>query len=186
MAEQLTIHTVNGVNIETLQETVDSLKHDSELAQCRFRTHNRWINGSHNRNRNTGFYGAKQEFSHSPEFVLDADEPAIMAGKGQAAGPLEHLLNALASCLTTSMVYHAALRGIYIEELEAEVEGDLDLQGFFGLSPNVRKGYKNIRVTFKVKTDAENVERLKELTEYSPVFDVVSNGTDVEVQVKSK
>jgi uncharacterized OsmC-like protein len=84
------------------------------------------------------------------------------------------------------MVYHAAVRGIELEEVESALEGDLDLRGFFGISDKVRPGYQEIRVNFKVKTDPENIETLKELTKLSPVYDVVSNGTKVVVQVEKK
>ena len=84
------------------------------------------------------------------------------------------------------MVYHAAVRGIELEEVESELEGDLDLKGFMDLSDEVRPGYQEIRVNFKVKTDIENVDRLKALTRLSPVYDVVSNGTRVKVQVERK
>lgn len=84
------------------------------------------------------------------------------------------------------MVYHAAVRGIKLEEVESRLEGDLDLRGFFALSDEVRPGYQEIRVVFKVKTDAENLETLKELVKLSPVYDVVSNGTRVNVQIERK
>jgi len=88
--------------------------------------------------------------------------------------------------MTTTMVYHAAVRGIELEEVESELEGDLDLQGFMDLSDEVRPGYEEIRVNFKVKTDIEDVERLKELIRFSPVYDVVSSGTRVKVQIEKK
>jgi uncharacterized OsmC-like protein len=81
------------------------------------------------------------------------------------------------------MVYHAALHGIQIYELEAEVSGDLDLQGFMGLSHEVRKGLSDIKVNFRVKSDIGDTERLKALAEYSPVYDVLCNGTNVEIEV---
>ena len=84
------------------------------------------------------------------------------------------------------MVYHAAVRGIELEEVESELEGDLDLKGFMDLSDEVRPGYQEIRVNFKVKTDIENVDRLKALTKLSPVYDVVSSGTNVKVQIETK
>ena len=84
------------------------------------------------------------------------------------------------------MVYHAAVRGIKLEEVESELEGDLDLRGFLGISEEVRPGYQEIRVNFKVKTDAENLETLKELIKLSPVYDVVSSGTRVNVQIEKK
>jgi hypothetical protein len=84
------------------------------------------------------------------------------------------------------MVYHAAVRGIKLEEVESELEGDLDLRGFFAISDDVRPGYQEIRVNFKVTTDAENLETLKELVRLSPVYDVVSSGTRVNVQIEKK
>jgi uncharacterized OsmC-like protein len=88
--------------------------------------------------------------------------------------------------MTTTMVYHAAVRGIKLEEVESELEGDIDLKGFLAISDKVRPGYEEIRVNFKVKTDSENVDRLKALTRLSPVYDVVSKGTNVKVQIEAK
>ncbi len=84
------------------------------------------------------------------------------------------------------MVYHAAVRGIKLEKVESKLEGDLDLRGFFAISDKVRPGYQEIRVNFKVKTDAENLKTLKELVKLSPVLDVVSSGTQVNVQIERK
>ena len=88
--------------------------------------------------------------------------------------------------MTTTMVYHAAVRGIKLDDVESKIEGDIDLKGFLAISDKVRPGYKEIRVHFKVKTDSENVERLKALTRLSPVYDTVSSGTPVKVQIEAK
>jgi uncharacterized OsmC-like protein len=88
--------------------------------------------------------------------------------------------------MTTTMVYHAAVRGIKLDEVESKLEGDIDLKGFLAISDKVRPGYEEIRVNFKVKTDIDNVDRLKALTRLSPVYDVVSNGTRVKVQIEKK
>jgi uncharacterized OsmC-like protein len=80
------------------------------------------------------------------------------------------------------MVAHAAVRGIDIEELESEVEGDIDLRGFLGIEESVPKGFTDIRMKFKVKTDEENLRKLKELAHYSPVFNTLTQGTRIEIQ----
>lgn len=147
---------------------------------------NKWVNGGHNHSIVGGFYGANQENSHVKTFELDADEPPLLAGTDVGANPVEYLLKALAACLTTSMVYHAAINGIRIDELESELEGDLDLQGFLGLNEDGRKGYQAIRASFKVKTDADNLEKLKALSKFSPVFDTVRNGTEVSIEIQGK
>jgi uncharacterized OsmC-like protein len=84
------------------------------------------------------------------------------------------------------MVAHAAVRGIRIDELESELEGDIDLRGFLGLSNDVPKGFTDIRINFKVKSDVNNMTRLKRLTEYSPVFNTITQGANVDIQVQSK
>jgi uncharacterized OsmC-like protein len=178
--------TVNGIHMETLQGTVNAIAQDPELGACKFRARNMWTGGAHNCTTVTGFYGAKQEIAHKQKFVLHADEPAILAGNDEGANPVEHLLNALASCVTTSMVAHAAVRGIEIQEMESELEGDIDLRGFLGLADDVPKGFTNIRVNFKVKADVDNMERLKRLTTFSPVLNTLTNGVKVDVHVEAK
>jgi len=178
--------TINGIHMETLLGTVNAIKQEPDLGQCKFRASNTWLGGSQNRTTVTGFYGARQEIAHKQKFELHADEPPILAGADEAANPVEHLLNALAACVTTSMVAHAAVRGIHIEELESELEGDIDLRGFLGLSNDVPKGFTNIRVNFKVKADVDNMERLKRLTAYSPVLNTISQGAKVDINVAAK
>jgi len=178
--------TVNGIHLDTLQGTVHAIEQDPVLGQCRFRARNTWLGGNHNRTTITGFYGARQEIAHKQQFELHADEPPILAGGDEGANPVEHLLNALAACVTTSMVAHAAVRGIHIEELESELEGEIDLRGFLGLADDVPKGFTDIRINFRVKADVDNMERLKRLTAYSPVFNTITRGANVEIQVVAK
>ena len=168
---------LNGVDVGAVEGLVEAIQGKPGLAKSKFRAHNTWVNAGHNYSRITGFYSAEKEIPHENTFDLDADEPPILAGEDKGANPVEHLLNALAACLTTTMVYHAAIRGIKIEKLESDLEGDIDLRGFLGLSKDIRRGYSNIRVKFKVKTDPKNLERLRALSKLSPVFDVTSNAT---------
>ena len=175
--------TVNGIHLETLQSTVQAIQLDPGLGACKFRASNTWLGGNHNRTTVTGFYGARQEIAHKQTFELHADEPPILAGHDEGANPVEHLLNALAACVTTSMVAHAAVRGIHIEELESELEGDIDLNGFLGLDESVPKGFTDIRVKFRVRSDIQNMERLKKLTRFSPVFNTITRGANVNIEV---
>ena len=178
--------SVNGIHLETLQGTVQAIAQEPELGQCRFRARNAWLGGSRNCTTVTGFYGAKQEIAHKQVFELHADEPPILAGTDAGANPVEHLLNALAACVTTSMVAHAAVRGIHIEELESELEGEIDLNGFLGLDESVPKGFTDIRVHFRVKADANDLDTLKQLSSYSPVLNTLTRGTRVDIQVDGK
>ncbi len=187
MSQQITQEKrLNGVDVSKVESTIQAIQENPGLADFKFRARNQWISGGYNRSEICSYYGAEQEMTHAQTFRLDADEPPVLAGEDRGANPVEHLLNALAACLTTTLVYHAAVRGIEIEELESSLEGDIDLRGFLGLSNEVRRGYSKIRVNFKVKTAEENLERLKALSQLSPVFDVTSNGTHVSVAIERK
>ena len=175
---------VNGVAVEDLSNTVDAIKATPAIAKFKFRSRNQWVDGSRNTSIADAFYGAGQGQSRPKPFVLEADEPTVLLGNDTAANPVEHLLHALASCLTTSMVYHAAARGIQIEEVESDLEGDLDLRGFLDLDKNVRNGYQGIRIRFKIKADVPDA-KLQELGQIgparSPVFDSLTRGVPVSV-----
>ena len=179
--------TVNGVDVERLEATVSAIQADPTIARFVFRASNRWLRGGHNRTVIKDFYGAgKEDTSRAKEFVLDNDEPDVLLGADKGANPVEFVLHALAGCLTTSLVYHAAARNIHIQEVATTFEGDLDLRGFLGLSEEVRNGYEGITVTMMIKADAskEVLEELCELAQQrSPVFDIVTNPVPVSVRL---
>ena len=186
METQKTINVVNGVNLDVLLTTIGKIQEDPELAKCHFHIKNNWRKGTHNRSLISSFYGAKQENQHEPPFELNSDEPKILAGDDQAPNPVEHLLNALAGCVTTSMAAHAAVRGIEVQEIESELEGDIDVQGFLGLSPDVPRELTEIRMNVKVKTDPQNIGKLQELAEFSPVYNTLLKGIKVNLKVEPK
>jgi len=177
----------NGVDTGVMFATLDAIKAQPELGKFQFRARNRWIDGAHNRTTIKHFYGAGQEdTSRAESFTIDAGEPAILLGKDTGANPAEYLLHALAACLTTSLVYVAAARGVKLTEVESTLEGDMDVQGALGLSDDYRNGFERIRVSFKVKGDAPD-EKLREVVARaqarSAVFDMVTNGVPVSVDV---
>ncbi|MCK5391059.1 MAG: OsmC family protein [Deltaproteobacteria bacterium] len=194
MSEQTALDTkqnlvVNGVNVTQLVDTVGLIKENSDIAGFKFRASNKWINGGHNRSEINEYYGALQENSREEAFVMDNDEPPVLLGEDKGANPVEYVLHALAGCMTTTMVYKAALLGIKLDEVESELEGDLDVRGLLEISDDVRNGYQNIRVNFKVKADGAAPETLKQLEKLcmgSPVFDIVTNSVPVTITVNEK
>jgi uncharacterized OsmC-like protein len=176
---------INGVNVPALMETINEVRKNPAIATFRFRGKNAWLGGDHNRTTIKGFYGACQEHrTDSVPFLIDNSEPAVLLGQDKGANPAEHLLSALMGCMTTTMAYHAASRGIEIKAIDTEAEGELDLRGFLGLSDTIRKGYQQIRVRMRVKSPA-SPETLRALTKFSPIFDVVSNSVPVDVVVET-
>ena len=185
---QTTTETIrNGVDTARLFGTLDAIKADPSIAKFQFRARNRWIEGAHNRSTIRDFYAAKQEdTTRADAFVVDAGEPAILLGTDTGPNPAEYLLHALAACLTTSLVYVAAARGVRLTEVESTLEGDMDVRGALGLSGEYRNGFERIRVAFRVKGDAPE-EKLREVVaraqRRSAVFDMVSHGVPVTVDV---
>ena len=178
---------LNGVDLDQLTGTINAIQEKPELARFQFRAHNEWVNGAHSRTEIKGFYGAGQEDSSRTEpFIVEGDEPPVLLGKNAAPNAVESVLHALASCLAVGFAYNAAAQGITIDSLEFELEGDLDLHRFLGLSQDVRAGYNNVEIKYRIKADAPR-ERIKELCEYikdtSPVLDIVRNPVPVKVSL---
>jgi uncharacterized OsmC-like protein len=183
-AMQASTRITNGVDVQKMKETIEAVKDNAELASFKFRIQNRWVDCGENRSHVLPFSAGGKVFAHKTGFTLVADEPEILLGADNGANPVEHLLHALASCITTSTVYHAAARGIAIERVESTLEGDLDLRGFLNLDPTVRNGYQNIRVSLHIKSNATE-EQLRELgtlgQRFSPVYDTLTKGVRVAV-----
>jgi len=64
----------------------------------------------------------------------------------------------------------------------------MDVRGALGISDEVRNGFSKIRVSFTVKGDAPD-EKLHELVERarqrSAVYDMVTNGVPVDIEVRA-
>jgi hypothetical protein len=120
----------NGVDLTRLEDTIQAVKTTPELASFKFRIRNRWIDGGQNLTSVQPFSMGGREIEHRTEFILKADEHEVLLGEDAGANPVEYLLHALASCVTSSMIYHGAARGMEVEAVESSLEGDLDLRGF--------------------------------------------------------
>ncbi len=175
----------NGVDTATLFATLDAVKGDTDIAKFQFRATNRWVSGTHNRSTFHGFHGAKQEMTHRQPFTFDADHPPVLVGADNGPTPVEYVLHALAACLTAGIANIAAARGVTLTEVSSTVEGDIDLLGILGLSDEVRNGYQHIKVSFMLRGDEP--EKLRSVVEQSrrrsAVFDIVTNGVPVSIEV---
>lgn len=176
---------VNGINAAALFEVIDAVKADSAVAKFNFRLANKWLGGVKTRSVVKEFSGALQTHrTDAKGFVVESGEPPVLLGEDTAPNPGEWLLHSLVSCLTTTIVYHATARGIAIEGIESQIDGDIDLRGFLGLASDVRKGYNALRVHMRVKTDAEQAT-IENLANYSPMLEVVSGSVPVSLKIET-
>ena len=172
--------TTNGVDVGQILDVIGAIEADPGYAKFQFRATNQWIDGALSRSRIKDFFaGNAEDTTRKEAFTLDADEPAITAGQNSAPNAIEYVLHALATCLTGTLVYHAAVRGIEIEAVESSYTGNIDIRGLFGLADDVPKGLNKVTVNMRVKSEA-SAEELTELALYSPVYDIVSQSSPVE------
>jgi uncharacterized OsmC-like protein len=178
--------TLNGVDLGRLSGTIDHVAADPALARFQFRARNHWIDGGYSRTTIKDFYGAGQEDATRTEpFTVDSDEPPVLLGQNRAPNTVEYVLHALAACVSGTIVYHAAARGLALEGVETTIHGDLDLRGFLGLDSDVRPGYEQIQVAVKVVGDFDDDQfaELASLIRCSPVRAIVSNPVPVAIDV---
>ena len=183
---QTTNKSINGVDLERLTQNIEAITAQPELAKFQFRLSNQWIDGGYNQSSIKDFYGVgKEDDTREVPFILANDEPYVLLGKDNAPNPVEFVLHALAGCITTSMVYHAAARGYEIKKVETTLKGNVDLRGFLGIDPSVRKGYEEINVILDIEGNFSEEEKkeILGLTAFSPVLDIISNPVPVKISL---
>jgi uncharacterized OsmC-like protein len=177
----------NGVNVEALLGAREALTDQPEGAQFKWRATCNWVNGTHSNSTVEGYYGLGDEHKHKKTFKFDADHPEVFASEDHGATPVEFVLVGLASCLTAGVAAVAQNREIQLRSVSATLEGDMDIQGILGIDSDVRNGLGGIKVTFDIDADAthDEIEALvAQSQKRSAVFDIVTNPTNVNVEVK--
>jgi uncharacterized OsmC-like protein len=178
-----TITLRNGVDVDQLIATVGAVQADDNIAQFTFRARSSWETGGRNRGHIQEFEHAGAATTERPQpFELIGDEPPVLLGSNVGPNAVELILQALAFCYAVGFAYNAAAKGIEIEELRYEVEGDLDLHRFLGLG-GPRAGFSEIRAKSWVRSPNASSEQLTELCQYvqdtSPVRDILANPVPV-------
>jgi uncharacterized OsmC-like protein len=183
----MTLATVNnGVNVQALLDAREALKGAPEAAKFTWRASCKWQNGTHSTTDVSGFFGLGQEQQHKTETSFSADHPEIFASEDKGITPIEYVLVGLASCLTAGVAAVAQNRGIQLRSVESKLEGKMDIRGILGIDSEVRNGYDDIKVTFKIDADAskKDIEALvAQSQKRSAVYDVITNPVNVTVEV---
>jgi uncharacterized OsmC-like protein len=176
----------NGINVEALVGAREALGQAPEAAQFTWRATCTWVNGTHSHSTVKGFFGLGEEQSHKTTFAFDADHPEIFASEDNGVTPVEMVLAGLAGCLTAGVAAVAQNRGVQLRAVTSTLTGDMDLAGILGIDPDVRNGFSGITVRFEIDADAtrEEIEGIvAQSQKRSAVFDVVTNPTNVRVEV---
>jgi len=184
-----TVTVKNGIDVGKLVETIDAVNANQDLAQFTFRAHTNWRDGTHATTDIGRFqHAGDEDESREQSFTVEGDEPPVLLGANRAANAVELLLASLGFCYSVGYAANAAARGIELEEMEYELEGDLDVRNFLGLEDGPRPGFTEIRVRSRVKASGASEEELKELCKYvqdtSPVKDMLVNPVPVKTTIE--
>jgi uncharacterized OsmC-like protein len=173
----------NGVNTQVLNTVFESMRNHPEMAKATFSVKSAWNGGFSVTSTSKGFRIGGQNIERNTEYRTQHDFPDQLSGEGTGPTVCESCMGSLAACLTQTIVAHATSRGIQIDSIDIDVEGDVDLRGFTGISNDVRPGAQQFRVNMNIKSNKASKEQINELYEigkrFSPAFDTLTNGTSV-------
>ena len=117
-------------------------------------------------------------------FEVAVDEPEALGGTDKAPNPVEYALISLATCQEITYRLYADSLGIPLTDVKVNLEGELDLRGFFGVDSSIRPGYQKITgsVVFDSDASEEQLTKLKEIVDkHCPVLDLFTKGVDVTI-----
>jgi uncharacterized OsmC-like protein len=171
---------INGIDTEALFATIDAIKQDPSKASCRFFTATEWRQGTVSRTKVSRYQLAGQDVKQ--DYTMTIDEPGALLGTDSAPNPQMFLYAALSSCVLNTFVVSAAAKGIKLESLQFDLEGELDLRGFLGIDRTINAGYKELTLVCRVKGDGtreQYQECLEAGTRYSPNFQTITRAVPV-------
>ena len=147
--ETKTATRLNGLDLDALNDVVREVERDPRKGMVAFHVNSVWRGQTKSRSTVESYTIGGQEVRR--HFDIDVDEPHELLGQNTAPNPQEMLMTALNACIMVGYVAGAAVKGITLQSVEIETDGELDLRGFLGIDSSVRPGYEAIRYTVRIK-----------------------------------
>lgn len=176
---------LNGIDTDRLHATIDAVKEDPTKSSCKFFATTAWDYGTRSRTTISHYELGGEDISQN--YSLDIDEPEALLGKDTAPNPQMVLYAALNACVLNTFVVNAAAKGIRIDRLELDLEGELDLRGFLGIDESVNPGYNALTLICRVAgsgTPEEYEACLEAGTKFSPNFQSISRPVKVNYRLE--
>jgi uncharacterized OsmC-like protein len=174
---------INGMNTQMLNTVFESMRNHAVMANVTFSVKSEWNGGFSVTSTSKDFRIGGQNIERNTEYMTQYDFPIQLSGEGRGPTVCEGCMGSLAACLTQTILAHAISRGTQIDSININVDDDVDLRGFTGISNDVRPGAKQFRVNMNIKSISASKEQINELYEigkrFSPAFDTLTNGTSV-------
>ena len=149
MLDATTRSTVNGIDLDALDNMVERVRADPRRGCAEFRVMTEWKGQTRSESKVESFTCAGDPISRS--FTIVCDEPRELLGQDSAPNPQELLLSALNACMIVGYVAQAAIRGIKLDDCRIETRGELDLRGFLGLDETISPGHRRINYTVYIE-----------------------------------
>lgn len=143
------LSTVNGLDLDRIRKLCDQIAADPKNGIAKFGVTTAWKGGTRSETRVESWHLGGKRLAKN--FKIQIDEPHELCGDNTQPNPQEYLMAALNACMMVGYVAVAALKGVELESVEIETEGELDLRGFLGLDPSVKPGYDDVHYTVRIK-----------------------------------
>jgi uncharacterized OsmC-like protein len=118
--------------------------------------------------------------------LVEAGLHPATGGSGMQACSGDMLLEALVACAGVTLSAVATALEIPLRSGRVYAEGDLDFRGTLGVAKDAPVGFKDIRLSFELDTDAsaDQLATLQKLTErYCVVYQTLRSAPDIEVRL---
>ena len=164
---------LNDVDIDSVASLAGKIQEEPEVADTKWNARVKWKGGF------------RSEATIRDFEPLFSDEPPELGGSNSGPNPVEQVLAALGNCLAVGYAANATAAGIEIRDLSIDLEGDIDLHTFLGLSDG-NAGYSGISVKVNIDSDASDadLEALHEkVTNTSPVGHTLSRAVPVKIEL---
>ena len=155
---------------------IDHVKDKPEAGQTVWKAKTNWLGGFRSQ-------------AQIRDFTVSMDEPDALGGSDTGPNMVEMILGAYGCCLTTGYAMNAGLQGIELEDIQIELEGDLDLNGFLGLRDpgETWPGYTNVRAKVALVAPTATPEQLQALHDAviktSPVGSILQQPLNVSTEL---
>ncbi|HET7148560.1 MAG TPA: OsmC family protein [Candidatus Nitrosopolaris sp.] len=179
---------LNGVNTQQLGSLMNTLKANPDASKATFFVKTEWNikeegGGFCVRSSAKNFEICGQSIQRNSSYTTLFDFPPQFSGEGKGPTVCEACMSSLGACITQTIVAHATARGINLDSITIDLEGNIDLRGFTGISSSIRPDAQGFKVNVNIRSSSASKEQLSELYEigkkFSPAFDTLTNGTSV-------
>jgi uncharacterized OsmC-like protein len=182
---------LNGVNIQQLDSLMNTLKAIPDASKATFFVKTEWNSKEEGgggggfcvRSSAKNFEIGGQSIQRNSSYTTLMDFPPEFSGEGKGPTVCEACMSSLGACITQTIVAHATARGINLDSITIDLEGNIDLRGFTGISSDIRPGAQRFKMNVNIKSSSASKEQISELYEIgkklSPAFDTLTNGTSV-------